>query len=165
MPTPTYTPLATKTLTGTAATVTFSSISQLYRDLCLVVSGTRSTAGGNTIVVRLNGDSANYSNIMLEGSGAAASSVIAGSNYLYGSWNNNTLGNSTVGVTTFNILNFSSTTLHKVSLARANDASTATTLVAGRWAATAAVTSVAVSLGDATLFATGSTFTLYGIAA
>lgn len=53
MPTPTYTPLANVTLTGPASTVTFSSISQSYRDLILVVN----VFANATPTIKFNGNS------------------------------------------------------------------------------------------------------------
>jgi len=60
-------------------------------------------------------------------------------------------------------MNYSNTTTYKTGLVRANSAASGTDAIVGLWRSTAAITSI-VATHDTAQFATGSTFTLYGIA-
>jgi len=156
----TYTPIATTTLGSAQASVTFSSLGS-YTDLIVVLTPIRSTSDTNTIF-RFNGDSgSNYSATAMYGDGSTAASYRLTS---YG-WLN-------AGYTTTNqqtqivqIMNYGNTTTHKSVLVRQSNTGSAAQAIVGRWANTAAITSVVFSLENGTNFATGSTFTLYGIQA
>lgn len=160
MPTPTYTPLANLTLSSTAATVTFSSISQLYKDLVLVINAKNNT-GATGLRARFNNDSgANYSFVLMDGDGTTAASATASGQTLLSIGSNAT--SDTVNI--LNIMDYSATDKHKTVLVRANGASLSTAAFADRWASTSAITSIVV-FPAANSFASGSTFALYGIAA
>jgi hypothetical protein len=78
MPTPTYIPLATVTLGSADSSVTFSSIPATYRDLILVLNGTRSTTSG--VRARANADAgANYPMVYMD---AESTTFNSGSNTL-----------------------------------------------------------------------------------
>lgn len=160
MPTPTYTPLANITLGSTAATVTFSSISQSYRDLVLVFS-VNAAAQMTYVLARLNSDSgSNYSFVQAYGySGGAASdtNTLTGVNLAYHATP------LTEMFVTANFMDYSVTDKHKTVLVRTTKADQETSMKAVRWANTAAITSIALS-PTASSFAAGSTFALYGIA-
>ncbi len=160
MPTPTYTPLATVTLASTAATVTFSSIPATYRDLRIMIAGTTS-AGVNT-VLRFNGDTGNnYTGVLMSGNGSTATSGTygAGSLLYFGAlW-------TTVGNTYVDIMDYSATDKHKTILGRHSNAANEAGAHAGRWANTAAITSVTVLTASAATYSTGTTFSLYGVIA
>lgn len=145
-----YVPLATKTLTATATSVTFSSISQAYRDLVLVVN----TANGP--VVTLNGITTSiYNYVAMWGNGSTTGSYAETTTNFGGTWN----GGSPVRQI-YNIFDYSSTDKHKSILSRDDRSTAATNANAGRWANTAAITSITIT---ATLVV-GDSFTLYGIA-
>jgi hypothetical protein len=160
MPTPTYTPLATVTLGSTTLSVTFSSIPATYRDLIIVFDGsTTATSAGGTL--RYNGDSANnYSFVAMFGTGSSAGSDL-----------NTTTNSSIFNFTTttskstsvVQIMDYSATDKHKTALSRSGQANGYVLAYANRWANTAAITSVEVSV-NAGNYAAGSTFSLYGIA-
>ena len=160
MPTPTYTPLANLTLTGSAASVTFSSIGQGFRDLRLIVSGTTTTSTVDALSVRLNADTgSNYSFVYATGDGSTASS------------GGTTTTSASVGligtsqsVSTVDFLDYSATDKHKTMLGRGNTPGWGTRMNAARWANTSAVTSILVFTEANLNFAAGSTFALYGIA-
>ena len=161
-----YVPLATKTLTATATSVTFSSISQAYRDLVLVWSG----AGVATVIpaVQFNSDTGNnYNMVSAYGyAGAASSGSIANYSKVFSL--NYGVQSPAIGLATFNIMDYSATDKHKSLLVRGNVASGSypeVSMWASRWANTAAVTSIKVLDESAGSFAIGSVFTLYGIAA
>jgi hypothetical protein len=163
LPTPTYTALATVTLASATSSVTFSSIPATYRDLILVVNGQFTTATG--LGIRLNGDTgANYPLIVLDNDGGTPRSATDSSaTSFYGSWSGTTSG------TRYNnelqLMDYSATNKHKTALWRNgytdNSGISRVSAFAGRWANTAAVTSINIF---ATNMNTGFTFSLYGIA-
>ena len=63
------------------------------------------------------------------------------------------------------IQNYANTTTNKTTLARANKAPAGTDANVGLWRSTAAINSVTIFTASGANFSTGSTFTLYGIAA
>jgi hypothetical protein len=74
--------------------------------------------------------------------------------------------NTTRNQTTIHFFDYARTDKHKTILARADVSSLATEATASRWAQTAAITSIAMTLNPGTSsFATGSTFALYGVIA
>ena len=159
MPTPTYTPLATKTLTAAATSVTFSSISQAYRDLVLVFEV--SSSSDQTGRLRFNADAgANYNNVVAEANGSTALSAAWNSSVI--SWTNTYSNISTTkSIVTVNIFDYSVTDKHKSLLIRSGLPTMSVSMAANRWANTAAINSIEVS---GATFAIGSVFTLYGIA-
>jgi hypothetical protein len=163
MPT-TYEPIATTTLGSAQSSVTFSSISGTYTDLVLVAAPKLSSGAGN-MQCQFNSDTgSNYSMTELGGTGSAAFSSRA-SNLTsvrltyYGYVENNNNQNTII-----QIQNYSNATTYKTLLARSNNAANGTGATVGLWRSTSAITSVVLSL-DASTFASGSTFTLYGIKA
>lgn len=151
--------LANLTLGANAATVTFSNLPATgYRDLRLVINGT-ATVGGN-IFMRFNGDSgANYTYVQAYGTGSStASSTSSGGETADASgvfYTNPTIA-------TYDIMDYSATHKHKSNVNRGSAAGNLVIMSAGRWASTAAITSVVVSHGSGS-YATGTTFSLYGI--
>ena len=158
------TPIAWQSLSSATATVTFSSIPGTYRDLRLVVTGTSSVTGNN-VVATFNGDSAtNYSNVIMWGDGGSASSTTSSPrSNLYQNFAAY-FDTTTPTVFTADILDYSATDKHKTMHTRAGRAGAASEALAGRWASTAAITTIAVTqLGGN--FNAGSTFALYGVSA
>ena len=161
MPTPTYTALANITLGSSASSVTFSSIPATYRDLVLVIAGNATLQTNPTI--QLNGDTgSNYSNVWMGGSGSAASSGSNSSNYNFAGAISTSESNNIL-----QIMDYAATDKHKTTLVRGNAANStlgeAASAWAGRWANTAAVTSVRFFLSSGTMNS-GTTLALYGIA-
>jgi hypothetical protein len=156
MPTPTYTPLANVTLASAASSVVFSSIPATYRDLIVVITGTENA--NQYIAVRYNSDTgSNYSYVRMTDGPASASGT-------------ETFGRFGIGNPTFRflviaqIMDYSATDKHKTWLVRSNIPQDYVGAQAGRWANTAAITSVNVLTTTADTFAIGTTFALYGIA-
>ena len=159
----TYTPLASTTLGSAAASYTFSSISGSYTDLRLVITGTSSGAYAD-VDLRFNGDTAsNYSWTVLAGNGSSATSYRASSQTATRTTNQGYMTSSRTVITS-DIMNYSNATTYKTVLSRANNAATGTDAAVGLWRSTSAITSVEVRAVGSN-FATGSTFTLYGIQA
>lgn len=160
----TYTPIATTTLGSAAASYTFSSIPSTYTDLILIFNGSASSGTPYT-TLRFNGDTAsNYSDTTLSGNGSTAGSgKDVSTSYIYVSgYDTLSTGMSQLIV---NFQNYSNTTTYKTALARSANAANGTSAVVGLWRSTAAINSITVLLNSASNYATGSTFTLYGILA
>jgi hypothetical protein len=156
-----YTALANVTLGSSAATVTFSSISQAYRDLVLVVQA-KGASGNSAIAARFNSDAgSNYSHVFMYGDGSSTASIIQTSTAAQtGSASATTSLSSSV---VLNIMDYSATDKQTTFLVRSNEreASFTVTAVAGRWANSSAITTV--SFAAANSYAAGSTFALYGV--
>lgn len=172
--TDTYRALATVTLASPASTVTFSSIPTSYRDLVLVANA-RSTRANTAdfLALRVNGDSGtNYTFVLAAASseGGTSSSFPAAANYMQGL--DVHAANNTANVfthTTFDFIDYSVTDKHKTALVKQNAVGVVglvTTMFANRWASTAAINSISLSLPytGPSSFTAGSTFDLYGIA-
>ena len=168
MPTPTYIPLATKTLTATATSVTFSSISQAYRDLVLVAN-IASTTDYVNVRFQFNGSTtAIYSNVWMYGTGTSevsSSNTTSGIQVAYDMVRTTASARNSV---ILNVMDYSATDKHKSVLVRNGQTGTAgvgygTSAIAGRFATTAAIVSMKIAPASGN-FIVGSTFTLYGIA-
>lgn len=157
MPTPTYTPLATITLSSNQTSVTFGSIPNTYKDLILVAN-VRLTSTSD-LGIRFNSDSGNnYHRVFMAGNGSSASSG-TNSPADIGYWAYTT--STSYDPQILQLMDYSATDKHKTWLSRYGGASITTGATAGRWASTSAVTSITISLGT---YQSGSTFSLYGIA-
>lgn len=166
MPTNTYTALATVTLGGSDDEIIFDSIPASYRDLILVCHARSTITTFSNVQVRFNGDSAsNYSTVAMYGTGSANSTY-------YETTTNITLeqivrSSDTSGAFTpivAQIMDYSATDKHKTVLTRNSSflSGNAAAMVS-KWASTAAITSIRL-FPYSGYFATGTTFSLYGIA-
>ena len=161
MATPTYTPLATLTLTAADSSIVFSSSPATYRDL-IVVSDVTSSSGGN-FQIRLNNDSgANYNTVLMRGVPNTHQSF-AFSNETVGYLSVSTIGTNRTNAIV-EIMDYSATDKQTMMLSRCNHSGgTVVERTAIRWANSSAVNTVNVYLSAGT-FSTGSKFSLYGIA-
>lgn len=165
MPTQTYVPLATVTLASAQATVTFSSISQAYRDLIVVIDIGYSSLGASTAYAssRINGDTgANYYRVQMQGNGSTASSGNLNETFVNYLSSVTTTQRSMVKVDYFD---YSATDKHKTILLRENNGNVDTVAGCVRWANTSAITTISIYEYSGFSFAAGSTFSLYGIGA
>lgn len=166
-----YFALATTTLSSAASSVTFSSIPTsvngvALRDL-IVVANASGTVNDQGMRLRFNGDSgSNYSTVAMGGFSSAFSFQTTTTHALFYSIqigvNSNGIHTPVIG----QIMDYSATDKHKTLLTRANgqnNSSTETTALVTRWANTNAITSMVFTLASGN-FATGSSFSLYGIA-
>lgn len=166
MPTPTYTPLQTITLSGSASTVTFGSIPGTYRDLVFVFDG-GVTSGNRNLVIAFNSDTtnSNYAAVQMSGTGSAADgTAFLSTQTRFLNYYGYMQADLNCQIVT-QIFDYSATDKHKTYLSRSSHASNGTSAVASRWANTNAITSIQLSQDGAVSFASGSTFSLYGIAA
>lgn len=161
----TYEPIATTTLSTTTASVTFSSISGAYTDLILIFDGL-STAVANAVgfqikVNEASGSLQSYTRLQGNGTTASSSRVQDGDPAV------GVVGNSERSNIIAQIMNYSNSTTFKTIISRynSNDAGDGRTgAYVNLTRATTAITSLLVDL-SAGSFASGSTFTLYGIKA
>lgn len=161
MPTTTYTPIASQTLSSTTSSITFSSIPSTYRDLILIISAAASVNTG--IRARFNGDTnTNYTSVYLQGNGSSAFSATRSFGFL---------DLSNFGPrTTFefsniiNLMDYSVTDKHKSILQRPNTPSASVEAYASRWASTSAISSIEIYVTSGT-FSIGSVFSLFGVIA
>jgi hypothetical protein len=161
---PTYELAApTQTTTGSATSVTFSSISQAFTDLILVV--TFGIGAQENCYVRFNGDTgSNYQ-------GATYSSnntTLAGNSYnnqafLNPGWYTSVQANTMNGFLFCNIQSYSDTTTFTSTVSRAGSAF-GTEHNIGIWKNTAAVSTI-LCYSSGSNFINGSVFSLYGIKA
>ena len=156
----TYIPLATTTLGSDQSSVTFSSISGAYTDLVLI-SNSRAVSTTDNYRITINDDNGStYSYILMSGNGSvAASSRSANANPMY-------LGNlpaSNWSVNIAHIMNYSNTTTFKTVISRSGGVATADVFL-NLWRNTNAINEIRVDIGVGN-FASGSSFTLYGIKA
>ena len=157
MPTNTYTALATVTLGGSDSDITFASIPATYRDLILVIEGTSNVA--SNAFLEFNGDtsSGNYANVFAAGTGSSAiSGVSATGTYIGGIYGTNR------SINIIQVMDYSATDKHKTRLSRMSVAGSEVSMIASRWANTAAVTSMRFTLGGNTM-SSGTMLSLYGI--
>ncbi len=160
----TYALIASNTLGGAAASVTFSSIPNTYTDLIIVTQAISATA--DNVRIRFNSDSAtNYSQTWLSGTGSAAATgrySTSTSVYIdiYGSMGTALFNNANV-----QIMDYSNTTTYKSFLSRSNRAGSGVDAIVGQWRSTAAISTIVLAPTTGVNFSTGSTFKLYGIEA
>jgi len=154
-----------KTLGASTSNVTFSSIPQTYTDLKLVMSVRDTVTGtGNAWVafdIYFNGSNTNLSGKHLFGTGSAAGSNSVAYGYANeGGTTSNTFSNNEIYIPNYTSSNYKSYSADQVT---ENNATAAlSSLIAGLWSSTSAITSITCSaLGTA--FAANSTFYLYGI--
>lgn len=160
MPTPTYIPLATLTLTATDSELIFSSIPATYRDIVLVITSTTTGQIGQT-QLRFNSDSTNhYANIEAGGggSGSGFSGAYTETNAIIG-YQLTTAQSIIIA----NIMDYRSTDKHKTVIARQSIPGEVVKMSAHRWPSNNAINTISVKT-QASTWAIGSTFSLYGIA-
>ena len=161
-----FTVLGNTTLTTSSASVTFSSIPGGYKDLVLVVQAGSTSAGGDAIMMQFNGDTSysNYFNVFMEGDGSTATSGAWTTNGIANSYNTVHFSSAANGALVWQVMDFTTTDKHKSTLVRSNRASSGVSGAAGRWANTAAITSITLVYGNpAASFSAGSTFRLLGV--
>ena len=173
----TYTPIATQTLGSDSNYITFSSIANTYTDLIVVVNGKSTTTGAaSDCYVRLatGGGSVdtgnNYSTTRVQGDGFNPFSSRTTNQSLAqaGGVPAATAGANDRGANIFQFMNYANTSIYKTFITRGNSTASnqsygSASLDVSLWRNTGAITSIQfITNGN---FATGSTFTLYGIKA
>jgi hypothetical protein len=158
-----YVPLANITLSSTAATVSFTSISQSYRDFIVVVDAIPSgTINWQVLLNNLeDGGRYGYGYIMGNGSSASANQSSSAGKFQI----------DVSGITSsqrvnavIQVFDYAQTDKHKTMLWRYNNPASETVAAVGRFNQTTAVSSIQLRAGTST-WAVGSTFALYGVSA
>lgn len=160
----TYEPIATTTLGSAQSSYTFSSIPQTYTDLILIVSATNSIAGQSDFFQVGNGSvdtGSNYSYTGTAGDGSTASSYRATNGIrCYAGY----MQTSSIYSSIINFQNYSNTTIYKTILVRKGQSDSYVESIVNLWRSTSAINTIKI-FPDSNNFASGSTFTLYGIKA
>jgi hypothetical protein len=169
----TYETIATTSISSATSSITFNSIPQSYTDIVLTMTPVLGT--DSYPYLRFNGDSGNsYSDIFMGGNQAG---TVYGSyrgtqsrGYIAENVTHLTDTNSKTNILV-NIMSYTGTSNHKTWLARGNAPYSGTysgvELIAGRWANTAAITSITVGTaagGTDYNLGAGTVISLYGIA-
>jgi len=165
----TYEPIATTTLGTAAATITFSSITDTYTDLRIVLVSTATYEGVRTTLgYRFNGDSStNYSFTRIRGDGSSVVSQTAASVSYQSLGYAPANSTSNKGLNTIDIFSYAGST-RKTSLATTSEDQNGQGTVqrdVNLWRSTSAITSVVLFDVNGSNFVTGTTATLYGIKA
>lgn len=161
----TYEVIATTTLASAAASYTFSSIPSTYTDLILIVNAKANSGGAIGLLCEFNGDTtgSNYSFTYLNGNGSSAYSGRVSSSTL--ALADIAGSSSSPSIVESSINNYSNTTTYKSIINRGSDASNVVQAIIGLWRNTSAINQIKLYPNSAIQFASGSTFTLYGIKA
>ena len=154
-----FTVLGNTTLATASASVTFSSIPSGYKDLVVVVTSL-ADVGTTNFTMRFNGATTGYSSVVAYGDGSSAASYVGSSSIDLMAFGGATTAPALVTAT---VLDFSATNKHKSVLSRGNRSNQEASMSAGRWADTAAVTSLTIRTTTANNYAIGSTFRLLGV--
>jgi hypothetical protein len=164
----TYEPIAT-TVLSTAATVSFTSISQAYTDLIVIASlkyDLAGTAYGGTFTVNATGGTS-YSETIMYSGGATITNGRNTSDSCFRPTEFAGNGSTPFTFMRLDFMNYSNTSTNKTVLRQIafdrNGAGIVERSV-GLFRSTSAITSIEFSLFGIT-YAVGSTFTLYGIKA
>jgi hypothetical protein len=164
--------IQTYNLTGSQASVTFSSIPSTYKHLQIrVISrSTRAGTGFDYLLAQVNGDTAaNYSWHLLYGNGTTAAASASPSQASMGVGFNPQVSATTnsFGVTIIDILDYADTSKYKTikSLVGSdtNDANGAVGITSGNWRSTSAITSITLFNNISGSLVQYSSFALYGI--
>lgn len=165
----TYKLIDKTTLTGTQASVTFSSIPNTYTDLLLKVSArddNSASANGSFYTIGFNGSTTGFTARYLRGTGSAVTSAsfaqYAG-NSVTTAQTASTFSNDEIYIP--NYAGSNNKSYSSDAVVETNATGAFATLIAGLWSNTAAITSVKIEAANsgANLFQIGSSFYLYGI--
>jgi len=165
MATNTYVALDKVTVGTATSTITFTGISQGYTDLVLVMSG--SVASNANVFIRVGNGSldtgSNYSiTSLITGSSAAVSDRLSSQSQYQVSYGTFFAANEQCSVIT-NFQNYSNTSVNKAWLSRANSVQIGFSESVGLWRSTSAINTISIYASQN--FNTGTTVSLYGIAA
>lgn len=168
MPTNTYVALDKITASGSAAQVTFTSIPSTYTDLVIVVSGNLSGAANRaSLAMRVGDGSPNTSNIYSNTQLAANGTSVSSNRGINETYCFTGVISEKIGTTVINIMNYANTTTYKTVLSRGNSLGQSASQDIGAfvnlWRSTSAINTIQLYVADGTNFASGTTFSLYGI--
>ena len=166
----TYTLISSQVLGSSAASVTFSSIPQTYKDLVLRVSVRDDYAAENEVLdIKFNGTTTGYSyTYNVAGGGTSASRRGSSATLWRNSYTNG--GSATANAFSSSEMYIPSYTasqnkpMSSINFVESNDTNASMGVMAALWQNTAAITSIAIyAVNGSYNFVTGSSFYLYGI--
>ncbi len=161
----TYDKIASTTLSSTQSDVTFSGISGSYTDLVLVCQPI-TTASYATTYIQFNNDTGSQYSWTNAGGDGSSSYAGRASNVTFARLDN---GTYSTNINDHNIIanfnSYSNTAFEKTFYSRASGAGTdqGAEMIVGLWRSTSAITSIKIYPSGGTTWASGSTFTIYGI--
>ena len=166
----TYEPITTTTLSSSASFVEFTSVSQNYTDLIVVGQYSFVSNGVRYASLRVGNGSVdtgtNYSDTYLDTyygtPGSGRNTNVAQALFSYSDSDGLTTSQSQVAVAHF--MNYSNTTTYKTIINRNMSAADMVSAYVNLWRSTSAINTIRIIAGFAD-FASGSTFTIYGIKA
>jgi hypothetical protein len=167
----TYVPIFTANGTGSSATISFTSIPSTYTDL--VIAGSYSATAGAGFDMTLNNVTTNtsYSITRITHSGSSAVSYrSANQNQFSLNYNGSIASTPEYSTILINLFNYANTTTYKTMLTRFGNTGTDIGTMAGLWrgstgSATEAINRIDLKAAGGANWTTGTTFSLYGIAA
>lgn len=165
----TYTLITSQTLSGSAASVTFSSIPSTYTDLVLKISGRSAGSSIRDMYLQVNSTTANYSATRLRGydSTASSSNRTGDSSWIYGVVPGSLIAANIFSSTEYYIPNYAGSANKVCSMVVGEPNSSGTNqvdaVVANLLSNTAAITSLTLTESSGSGFESGSSFYLYGI--
>jgi hypothetical protein len=141
-----------------------TSIPSTYTDIILVIKGQIDV----NVYYKINGDTgSNFSQTQIYGNGTTAASARESNRsdgiYLGGYLTNPMQSTGAQAIVQF--LNYANTTTNKTSLYRMDNAGVGTQAGVGLWRSTSAINEISVYSSTTNGIVSGTTFTLYGIAA
>ena len=160
----TYTSIASSTATGSSNTVVFSSIPQTYTDLVLIVDGIGPTGYGY-FDVQFNTDTSSGSTAYSFTRFIGVGSSVYSDRYANFKSLEPSLGDAQRGNIILNFQNYSNTNVFKTVLWRDGNHNGGSSLNVGTWRNTSAISTITLTGGNAINIPSGTTFSLYGIAA
>jgi hypothetical protein len=166
--TATYEDIATVTASGSVSQIDFTSISGSFTDLVLIYNFSYASVPATRYSQMRVGNGSidtggNYSQTFLGAQSSVFSSRISNQTLFDGMGVTTAATQSIVGLVHF--MNYSNTTTNKTMLCRSNNAGFEVTSNVGLWRSTSAITHIRFFDSGSNNFASGSTFTLYGIKA
>lgn len=155
----TYEKIATNTLGSNQSSVTFSSITNAYTDLVIVIDGTSTTSA--EMFMRFNSDSSsNYSFMQFYSDGGSRGTDIRNNQTEGRIGSIRTAQNSVI----CNIFNYANTTTFKTSTSRDGTGTVITNTFTNLWRSTSAINTIQF-YPPTGQFNSGMVFTIYGIKA
>ena len=165
----TYEAIASQTLGSNTASVTFSSIPGTYTDLVLVIATSGDDASPQNIVMQFNADTSgggsNYSYTTLWGTGSTAGSARSSNRAdIYLDYYS-AIASGSPSTHVAHIMSYANTNVFKTVLSCGARAASGVDRNVGLWRSTAAITDIKVASILGMEFASGGTFSLFGVKA
>jgi len=159
----TYNAIATTTLTATAASISFTSITSSYTDLVVVVKA-KSAGNNTTFGLKFNGDTgSNYGSGYMGGqNGSTLTTFNSGTSASFNAQSQS----SEFAPNVIHILNYANTNMQKLMFSEVNQPNGYTLQYCAIWSNTSAITTIDVGNFDSAgnHWVTGTSVTIYGIA-